>query len=225
MSITLYPLVSAWSARGLDDEWRRYLGRGIRLVIVTLSPLAAGAAYVSLPLMRVVFGEEFVGAAFIVAPLVVAGLITTMYELVDIGLRGSGRVGTSFRISATVLAGHILLNVILVPRWGVRGVLVTTLVTATVALILAARRVMPAGVLTRRGTWIIRVITSSFVAFLPLRWITSDDGLMLLAAGGCLIGYAGLLHASGIIDLTRWRTIWTWLRVWDQDTRHEPPTE
>ncbi len=95
LSITLYPLVSAWSARGLDDEWRRYVGRGVRLVIVTLSPLAAGAVYVSPTLMRVFFGEQFVGAAFIVAPLAVAGL----KPAVPTG-SGSSRKFNSKRLSA-----------------------------------------------------------------------------------------------------------------------------
>ncbi len=105
-------------------------------LLMTLASL--GVAIISPWLIPLLFGPKFgpsIAALLILLPGV---LIFSMAKILGNNFSGRGRVGTNGAVSALALALNITLNIILIPRMGIRGAALSSTIsysTATFILI------------------------------------------------------------------------------------------
>jgi O-antigen/teichoic acid export membrane protein len=125
------------------------------------------------PLVMSVFGDQYSAASDVVVILSLAMLLATACGPVDSVLLMAGRSGLSLRNSTVALAIDVGLNLVLIPRFGIRGAAMAW------AVAIVARNVMPLVQVRRHlGLW-------------P---ITRTTVRVALGAVACF-GLAGLLTA------------------------------
>jgi O-antigen/teichoic acid export membrane protein len=159
------------------------------------------------------FGSDYLPAAFTIGPLVVATLFYAVYELLDTWLRGSGRLAASWRIAGSLLVGHVALNLVLIPRWELAGVVVTTVLSAVAAAVVAAVPAVRALGLRPRWKGFVRPVVAAAIAFAPLVIWDPGSGKESLAAAIPLAAvYVALLflfRELGPEELRRARALFT----------------
>ena len=209
--LTLLPAVSRASAAGAREDVARFVGQSIAWSYRFLCPLAIGAFVLADDLLGFFYGSEYLPAAFIIGPLVVGALFYALYEMLDTWLRGSGRANTSWRLAGMLLLGHVTLNLALIPRFELAGVVITTVVSAVAATVVTAVPAMRA--LGLRVGWIgaFRTAAAAVIAFAPLWFWNPGDGKESLAVAIPLLAvYVGLLflfRELGPDDIRRARSL------------------
>lgn len=128
------------------EETARFVARSLRNYVLCGAPVVAGLAAVGPALLPSLASEKYASAAIIV-PWVIAGMVVDgSNTMVAAGLfihRKTKQI-MSVVLSAAIL--NVMLNIILVPRIGILGAAIATLVSyalASAALAAASRRFLP----------------------------------------------------------------------------------
>lgn len=128
VSHSLYPVFSTLMSEGKLPQVRQSLEKYLRVMSALALPMATGAMLLSEPLIRILAGEEFVPAARVLAVLVWAPAILFIYVVVN------ALVISQLTKFATLITGanvviNIIGNLILLPRVGVIGAAIMTIVS------------------------------------------------------------------------------------------------
>ncbi len=114
--------------------WARSLRLAIYMHIVLLPPLWLGAPL----LLKILFGERFVPATGAFRWLLVAAGVWSLGSIVISGLRGFGYPGLSTLAKFSAAAVTTVGLLVLLPRWGITGAAIASLIGYTVMLVIAA---------------------------------------------------------------------------------------
>lgn len=146
-----------WDTKGVA-ETSAFISRSLRTYVMIGLPIVAGLAAVGPELLPALASEKYASAAFVL-PWVIGGmLVDGTNSMVGAGLfiHRKTRVIMSIVLSCAIL--NIVLNVILVPRIGIEGSAIATLVSysaAALALGWAGRSLLPValplGTMVRAG--------------------------------------------------------------------------
>ena len=113
--------------------WARSLRLAIYMHIVLLPPLWLGAPL----LLKILFGERFVPATGAFRWLLVAAGVWSLGSIVISGLRGFGYPGLSTLAKFSAAAVTTVGLLVLLPRWGITGAAIASLIGYTVMLVIA----------------------------------------------------------------------------------------
>ncbi|HVS82513.1 MAG TPA: polysaccharide biosynthesis C-terminal domain-containing protein [Pyrinomonadaceae bacterium] len=134
IAAALMPEVAASRARGKAESlWASSLRLTIYMHVLLLVPLWLGAPFI----LKTLFGASFVPATAAFRWLLLAAAVWGWGSIVISGLRGFGYPGlsTMARFSAAIVTGIAL--VILLPRLGITGAAIASLIGYSVMLIVA----------------------------------------------------------------------------------------
>lgn len=179
------PTLSASHAEGRRDVIQRLYGRGLKYLVLIGLALAAGLALLAEPFIQLVYGSEYLPAVpglmilALAVPFVFVRSLTTEV-LDDIDLRGA-----SVRIFGLALLLNVVLNIVLVPRYGFLGAAASTVATE---LCLAAMMITA---LARAGyrPGLVRHLRGPVLAILPTAGVLlllRDAPLLAVPAAGAL---------------------------------------
>jgi len=169
VSQAIMPLyIQMWDQKG-RAETSAFISRSLRTYALVGAPVIAGLAAVGTELLPALASDKYAGASAIL-PWVIAGMVVDGTA----GMLGSGlfihrktRIIGSIVLSSAVL--NLVLNIILVPRVGIKGSAIATLVSYalnSLALAIAGRQLLPV-----RIPWatILRAGSSAALMWLALR--------------------------------------------------------
>ncbi len=107
--------------RDRDDStrWSVTLSQSLWLSWTATLPLVIGGALVAPALMSLLFGDEFAAGALALQLLLVSVGLMAMHGAARNVLLARGRMDLDARVNAAVAAVNILLNVLLIPRYGI----------------------------------------------------------------------------------------------------------
>lgn len=128
VSHSLYPLFSSIMSEGKLDVVKATLERYLRFMSAVALPMATGGMLLAEPIIRILAGEEFVPAARVLSVLVWAPAILFIYIVVN------SLVISQLTKFATIITGvnvviNIVGNIILLPRIGIMGAAIMTIVS------------------------------------------------------------------------------------------------
>ncbi len=128
VSHSLYPVFATLMAENKIADVRLVLEKYLRFMAAIALPLATGGMLLSGPIIRVLAGEDFAPAADVLAVLVWAPAILFIYIVVN------ALVVSQLTKLATLITGanvviNIVGNLLLLPRYGIMGAAVMTLVS------------------------------------------------------------------------------------------------
>lgn len=184
----------ATAARALYD-------RSMVQVLAGAIPIATGGFLIAGPVIAMVFGARYGESA---APLrilmlsIPAALIRNVAQSV---LVGYGRQDQLLHTAIWATAINLLLNLTLIPVWGLIGAAVATLATEVIRTVLAVRYVDRLGIPMTSITIFRRVLAASAVMAVPVVLLARAPVPAIVAAG--LVTYAGTLTLVGGLRFRR----------------------
>jgi O-antigen/teichoic acid export membrane protein len=129
-----------------DDEARSTYGYVLTYVVAAGVWVATGLSLLAPWLVQLLGPPDFEDAAQVVAPLCFAAVAFGAYVVVVISIGRARRMASNFVITGTAAVLNVVLNVVLIPPFGIRGAAIATL-SAYVAMFAGmawkAQRVFP----------------------------------------------------------------------------------
>jgi O-antigen/teichoic acid export membrane protein len=178
----------------------------IRLCVTIGLPCAITLAFLSEPVVRVLFGETYSAAHPVLQWLIFAPILAAVDQSMAMALLASGRQDLDLRVLATAAGFYLLALVLLVPWFGYRGAAIATFLTASVqvaARYRLVRRHLAIGSLT--GAFARPAAAGAVMAL-------TTAALWPLAAGfalvGGLAGYVASLLLGRAVTPRELRTLW-----------------
>jgi O-antigen/teichoic acid export membrane protein len=189
-----YPRLSSMVGRDLpgirnllEGTWKPLLALGL--------PLLIGTFFLADSLTQVLFGDEFVEAGVVLKVLILGSLPLLWITIPNQALLAADVVLPLARVYGLSVAVNILLNIVLIPRWGPVGAAVATVACEWLNLALVvgmARREFGLS-LSYEGLWRYLVAAAAMVVVL---WASRDLALALEVVFGTLAYVAGLFFVG-----------------------------
>jgi len=129
LGFTVSPTYSSLQTQGDTEKAATVLEESLTHILLLYLPAAAGLILVAEPMVRLVFGSEYTGAAPVVQLLALYAVLHAVSSLVSNGLDYLGRARERAIIKTVTSVLNVVLNVILIPRIGVVGAAAATVVT------------------------------------------------------------------------------------------------
>lgn len=192
----LFPSFSTIAAD--SDRLKSAFARVVAVAALICLPASFGIMAISDSLVSVVFGEQWLAAAPILAVLAIVGLLDAANGLVEPVLMARGAVRSLTYVLAAHTAMLVPLAIVLVHFWGAIGAAYAMLMSGFVALPMylhAARRQI--GI---RAGELARSLWRPFVAALLMALIVKELEKTLVAPGGAtVVTLLGLVAVGAIV--------------------------
>jgi O-antigen/teichoic acid export membrane protein len=157
MVLLLTAFRTAWPAFAYsiddEDEARRTYAFVLTYLVVIASWLALTLGLLAPWLVRLLTQPEFYEGADVVAPLAFASALFAGYVVVSIGVGRARRTGMNWAVTGAAALLNVVLNLILVPEYGMRGSAAATVVSFALLFALMvwrAQKVFPVDYQWRR---------------------------------------------------------------------------
>jgi O-antigen/teichoic acid export membrane protein len=132
LGIVLYPTLSKTYDEGHHNETANYLKYSLKYLMMVAIPSAFGLAILAKPLLEILTTPEFVSGSTVV-PWVAAGTVLNCFYQIGIYIiHLVGKTSITVRLLGTSAVLNVILNLILIPRLGIVGAAVATLVAYAV---------------------------------------------------------------------------------------------
>lgn len=137
VSTVLLPRLSELSK---DENKRKYLTPLIaRLVLLISAFVAILMAILIFPVINIFYGREYIDAAYVLLLLLPGIVIGSMTKIIanDIAARGKPQLNLYTSLLGSVT--NIILNIALIPKWGIEGAAISTSLSYTLNAIIIFR--------------------------------------------------------------------------------------
>ncbi len=132
LGFTISPAVGEQSAGDRRDRAARLYEESLEFVLLLYVPAALGLAIVAGPLVRHVFGTDYLAAVPVVQVFGAYVLVNAVNKITADGLDYLGRARSRAIAKGAMAVANFLLNLALIPVMGVVGAALATVVTYTV---------------------------------------------------------------------------------------------
>jgi O-antigen/teichoic acid export membrane protein len=212
LGFTVSPEFGAHKASGNMERAANLYRSAFTSVVTLYVPAAAGMALVARPGVRYVFGADYLGAVVAVQVFGVYTLLLALDKTTNDGLDYLGRATARAWAKALTSVANVGLNLVMIPRYGVAGAAVATVITVSVLVVVELYVVVvelpvsarDLAVDTGRATLVAAGMSIVVYALLPY-----VSGLLSLfgVVGAGLAVWATLATASGALDVRRVRAV------------------
>lgn len=207
---TLYPKISRWHADGALDLVTLSLSRAFTYSLLLAVPVAVGGWVFGDRLLYFFYGAGFAAGAGALAILLLVQVVNVFMYLQTMCLNAIDRPRESFYATGTAAVVNILLDLALIPLFGIEGAAIATLVTmlvnAGIARYYLAKQIP---VRLERGPLLHILLAAGAMALVVLAYrliIPLTNVFVVLAAvalGGLVYGLLLLKADSGLHDEIR----------------------
>ncbi|MFC7134037.1 MULTISPECIES: oligosaccharide flippase family protein [Salinibaculum] len=206
LGYTVSPELGTRSAMDRTDRAARLYERALRYVMLFYLPACVGLVLVADPAIPLIFGRDYAGAVPVVQVMSGFVLVNSVNKITSDGLDYLGRARERALMKSGTAGANFLLNLLLIPVFGVVGAAVATVATYTVYTLGNVYYIHRAfslrlGALARVGAGVTLITAAMGVAVvLALPYISGPFTLagVILLGGGV---WAVLSLASGLVDV------------------------
>jgi len=194
VALAAYPAISAMTGSG--QSTRAFLGGMARLFALISIPAAAGGVLVGGDLVTLVFprGEN---AQDVWALLIWALPFVYANFLYGTALTASGHQKKNLAASAAMAASNLILNLLLIPRWGAPGAALATAVTQGLYAVLLGGACRGVGIEVALSGTLVRTTAAAAVMALALRFFGGGVAVFVaIPAGAAVFFIAALLFGA-----------------------------
>ncbi len=216
---SIYPVFCKLFQRS-PESFRRANSLSIRYILVALLPIAAGVYGLADPLVRMLFGEDFGPAAGVLRVVIWTLVPYGVQRVLASSLFASNRQGIDLKVNVLSLATNLILNAILIQRFGILGCAWATMVSGCCFLLYQSfflrREIFP----VLRQAEILRPAIAAAAILVWLR-MTPQLPLALRILGGAVV-YCILLVLLRVVRLHELRSVMPQRLVFLLPEEHEP---
>lgn len=200
VSIVLYPTIAKSYDEGNLSETRKYLKYSVKYIMMIAIPSAFGLSMLAKPLLGILTTPEFLVGSTIVPLVAFGAVLYSSFRICIYVIHLVKRTYWSVRLLGTSAALNIGLNLVLIPRMGILGAAVATIIAYGVLGILTL-------IVTRRYLkfdlslpFILKSIFSSAIMALCI-WLINPQSIASVIISilvGALAYFAVLLAIRGL---------------------------
>jgi O-antigen/teichoic acid export membrane protein len=216
---SIYPVLSKLFHHSAES-FQKANSLSIRYILVAMLPMAAGIQGVAEPLVRLLFGKDFLPAASVLKVVIWTLVPYGIVRVLASGLFASNRQVIDLRVNLMGLATNIVLNVILIPCFGMMGCAWATMLSMWLFLsyqcYFLRHEIFP---VLRRA----EILRPAFAASAILAWLrfTRASSLPVRIVGGAGV-YISLLVVLQVVRLSELRAVMPERFVALLPEEHEP---
>lgn len=208
LGFSVSPSYGEQKARDAFAEAARTYERTFTLIVTLYVPAAVGLALVADPAIPLVFGRQYAGAVPVVQVFGLYVLLRAIDKITNDGLDFLGRAKARATIKGCVSVGNVVLNLAMIPLFGIVGAAVATVASYTVlvgAELVIVRRELGVD-LSTLGRGLLHGATVAFgmavvvVGLLPR--VSGFFSLFGVVLAGIAV-WAVLVDLSGLVDLRK----------------------
>lgn len=206
LGYTISPTVGEQKAGKQETRAARVYERSFEAIMILYIPAVVGLFLVADPLVRYVFGADYVGGVVVVQVLSVYVLVNAVSRITSDALDFLGRARHRAIIKTTMAVANFLLNLLLIPTLGVAGAAIATVIThsgyvGTNVVIISRELPLEFGRIGRSiavVTAVSLVMGVGVAALLP--YVSGLPSLVAVVGAGVGI-WAGLSVGTGLVDV------------------------
>lgn len=132
IGFTISPAYGEQKAADRARRAARLYERSLEHVLLLYVPAVVGLVLVAEPMIRYVFGSEYLGAVPVLQVISVYVLLSAVNNITSEGLDFLGRARSRAVVKSTTAVANFFLNLLLIPIWGVVGAGIATVLTFSV---------------------------------------------------------------------------------------------
>jgi O-antigen/teichoic acid export membrane protein len=153
LSQAVYPRIAMANNTGSRTAVADLYEKSIGLLLAILLPMGLGVWLLADWVVLLVAGKAYLAAAPLLQILVLAVMMKPWGRLFGITLDAIGRPRLNFALLALSLVANVVLNALLIPRWGLHGAAAAT--SASIGLLVVSGQVLMASILPvqQRRIW------------------------------------------------------------------------
>ncbi|MFZ3060708.1 MAG: flippase [Candidatus Methanoperedens sp.] len=136
---TIWPKVSRWGKIGDIGSIEKSLSRAFSYSLILAIPIFMGGVLLGDKLLYFFYGAEFMYGYSTLVILLIAQLVNIFQVFFTMYLGALDRQKYAFKVTAFAAMANIVLNIIMIPLYGISGAAVATLATMILNAILAGR--------------------------------------------------------------------------------------
>lgn len=195
------------------DRLLHTISYGILLLSV---PAIGGLWALCEPIMVVVAGPEFRDGALVMPVIALAYLLLMLASFGDVALGLVYRQHLATVSITLAVVVNCILNILLIPRFGIMGAAFATLGAFSVQLLFSTLMAARSGPFWRSFSGLYRISAASVIMALAIRVLDQSTGfsdasrLLVFIPFGAFL-YAALAVAFGAIPQSQLRSAWSWL--------------
>jgi O-antigen/teichoic acid export membrane protein len=187
--------------QGNHDELDRLLHLTIWSILLFSAPAIAGMWALGDPIMALVAGPEFKEGAAVMWTIALAYLLLMLASFGDISLGLAYRQYWATVSIACAVVVNFVLNLLLIPTYGIMGAAVATLAAFTVQFVLSTFMAARHGPFIREIRFMSRVIAAAVVMGLVVRMCESRAAPAGAAQLAALVILGAMLYATLLVAL------------------------
>ncbi|UPV74374.1 oligosaccharide flippase family protein [Halorussus limi] len=214
LGFTLSPAYGEHKAEGETDHAAQIYETTLKYILLLYVPAAAGIVIVAEPAIALVFGEKWVEAAPVLQVFAAYVVLQAVSYVTGDTLDFLGRARERAIAKGGGSVANFLLNLVMIPAFGVVGAAAATVVTHAAVLgvtlwVIHAELSLSVGELVRHFVAVAAVTGAMSAAVLAvLAQVAGALAVVVSILAGVAV-WAGLSVAGGLLDLRRVRTILT----------------
>lgn len=128
---TLSPALGEQKNKDRSDRAARLYEQSLEYVLIAYVPAVAGLVLVADPMVRYVFGTDYLGAVPVVQVFAGFILVNAVNKITTDALDYLGRARVRAIVKAATAVANFALNLLLIPIYGVTGAAIATVITYT----------------------------------------------------------------------------------------------
>jgi len=200
ISLSVFPKVSSLDIETQAEEIGSLLQNVITPSVFFIIPALLGAWLFSDPIMRLLFGAEYVAASFTLVLLIFGMILKAVQSVFSQCLEGLDRPNLSMRTTLTAGVVNIVGNLVLVPLLGIAGAAVATAVSYGVGVqmnTIFLNRYIKIRVPVFELLW----CTGAAIIMTAILWVVTQDfqPTSLIELGG-IVAFGGAIYFAVVLS-------------------------
>ncbi|MFC1992263.1 flippase [Chloroflexota bacterium] len=200
IGIVLYPTIAKLYEENNLSETRNYLGYSVKYFMMIAIPAAFGLSILAKPILQILTTPEFITGSTVVPLVAFSAIFLSLYQIIEYIIMLAKRTRLLMMLLSTSAALNIVLNIILIPRMGILGAAIATIIAYGVLSMLTL-------MITRRylkfniGMPFILKSTFSSAIMLLCIWLINPESIVSLIISifaGVIIYFGILLLLGGL---------------------------
>lgn len=139
IATTLFPQVSQWDANGANQQIESIIQKAITPSMLFSIPSFFGVLVFSREILRYVFGPEFTIATGVLIILAGEKILNSIHAVLGRALKGINHPNLAARATIISVCLNLILNLLLIPIFGIVGAAIATTLSFAVNALLHAR--------------------------------------------------------------------------------------
>jgi stage V sporulation protein B len=178
-AITMLPAISRSTASRNLSQGSGYILKSVKAILVLLAPVAFFVAGSSGEIIRLIYSSKYLAAARPLGVLVFGITFLSLFSLLAAVITGSGRPRIPMAVACSLVPLDLVLNVLLIPRFGLEGAAAATTLTCLTGLVIHALYVKRKfGVLVSFSAFSKILLCSCLLYLVPRVWLIRGWGFI-----------------------------------------------